>query len=330
MTTRQERLKKLVERAGAAEGAARDAPRRLSWPRRRPPRARPPNCVERFDAAGSLSALFPDVYHRRIGQALDRERRATGSWRAARGRPRRHGDRAHQHGRARLSRGQRGRTSAAGRPRAAGDDRPASLRGRGAARRQVRLPQAFPVHSLQRPKSGTGAAFLGDIPTERHRSRRCACRRAVRPRGGARQSWRAGTAALGRRRCRRFSRRRPQELGAGRQAARQTGDAGILQALRGDGAADLHPEHAAQGGRKRSTARAWPATCGSRCCRAARQRDGRARRHRHRRRLLKATTISRARPRSLCRRVSAGPEARTGSTRSQPVDRAGPGNAARG
>ena len=79
MATRKERLKKLVSvqeqlkalhemrRAGFLGGG------------RRAPRARPPNCAERFDAEGSLSALFPEIYHRRIDQALMRRREATSS-----------------------------------------------------------------------------------------------------------------------------------------------------------------------------------------------------------------------------------------------------------
>ena len=30
------------------------------------------NCAERFDAEGSMSALFPEIYHRRIDQAVMR------------------------------------------------------------------------------------------------------------------------------------------------------------------------------------------------------------------------------------------------------------------
>ena len=43
-----------------------------SSPRPPAPKTRPRNCAERFDAEGSLSALFPEIYHRRIDQALMR------------------------------------------------------------------------------------------------------------------------------------------------------------------------------------------------------------------------------------------------------------------
>ena len=110
------------ERAGAVEGAARDAPRRLSGRRRPPPTAKRRTSPTASTPTDSLSALFPDLYHRRIDSgALTREDEEPRAG-ARRGRPRRHGDRAHQHGRARLSRRRR-RTSAKRRPRAAGDDR---------------------------------------------------------------------------------------------------------------------------------------------------------------------------------------------------------------
>jgi len=72
MTTRRERLKKLVtvqeqlkalhetRHAGFVAKAAAAGQEAA-------------DLMAHFDAAGSLSTLFPDVYHRRIGQALARE-----------------------------------------------------------------------------------------------------------------------------------------------------------------------------------------------------------------------------------------------------------------
>ena len=111
MTTRVERLKKLLDRAGAAEGAARDCAMPASSPRRPRPKQEAADMVERFDADDSLSALFPEVYHRRIGSALARED-ANRKLATRRGGEGRHRDRAHQHGRAHLSRGAARPTSA--------------------------------------------------------------------------------------------------------------------------------------------------------------------------------------------------------------------------
>ncbi len=57
--------------------------------------------VDRFNAEESMSALFPEVYHRRIGSALSREdaEQEARNRRSGKGRDR---DGAHQHGRARL------------------------------------------------------------------------------------------------------------------------------------------------------------------------------------------------------------------------------------
>ena len=144
---------------------------------------------ERFDAEGSLSALFPEIYHRRIDQALMRaatERRA----RQRRSRPGRRRDRPHQDGGARLSRGQPPGRARTQRPRAARADRPRQARSPMAVRRasvdQVRLRQAFP--GIVQPTETGRSGFLGDLPTERHRARRCACRRADDAGGGARQA----------------------------------------------------------------------------------------------------------------------------------------------
>ena len=39
-----------------------------SWPRRPRPKSEAAELAERFDAEDSLSSLFPEIYHRRIGE----------------------------------------------------------------------------------------------------------------------------------------------------------------------------------------------------------------------------------------------------------------------
>ena len=176
MATRKERLKKLVSvqeqlkalhemrRAGfLAEASSAES--------------EAAELRERFDAEGSLSALFPEIYHRRIDQALMRAasnldlaseeagRVATATART------KMVERAYRE----VSRqDERDRS----RPRAARADRPRQARSPTAdSLRQVRLRQAFP--GIVQPTETGRSGFLGDLPTERHRARRCACRRAA-------------------------------------------------------------------------------------------------------------------------------------------------------
>ena len=165
MTTRKQRLKKLVgvqqqlkelhemRRAGHLRG------------RPRPPKATPRNCAERFDAEDSLSALFPDIYHRASTGRWSARRRTSSSPSDEAGACRR-GDRPRQHGRTRLSRRQPAGRARPRRPRAARPDRPRQAEAArylsAEAERQVRLRQAFP--GILAASELYGAAFLAISP----------------------------------------------------------------------------------------------------------------------------------------------------------------------
>ena len=121
MATRKERLKKLVgvqeqlkalhemRRAGfLAEAASAES--------------EAAELRQRFDAEGSLSTLFPEIYHRRIDQAV---MRAASNLNLAQEEAAacRRGDRPHQDGGTRLSRGQPPGRAQPHRPRTPRDDR---------------------------------------------------------------------------------------------------------------------------------------------------------------------------------------------------------------
>ena len=211
-----------------------------------------------------MSALFPEIYHRRIDQAL---MRAASNLDLAerRGRPGRGGDRAHQHGRARLSRGQPRRTSAAA-PTASGSrlhrTRQADSRDRTGSCAHVRLRQAFPaIVAVNRNRTERPALAISppsDIVLDVARAAEPATLEAARARLASRDGCRGGRPSaeafsvgdLGiaaRPAARRPTSRRPNPTRSSRPWCCRPSSSRCCR---------RRP--------KPSTARAWPATCGNR------------------------------------------------------------------
>ena len=220
---------------------------------------------QRFDAAGSLSALFPEIYHRHIDRALVSAAKNVELARDEAGRIAAATARGNMVERAYRAVSRQDERDRADRERldliARGKPKPQGPEGQGPE------PSGQAAASFRRHIGGIGICLellLGDLPTKRHRARRRACRRAVEAGGGARRlasrTAPAGASSLG------FSlgdlRNSPL---AGDAAPARESSAGSLCEIRGDGAADLPAIDDAQEGGSRSMARACRATCGNRC-----------------------------------------------------------------
>lgn len=72
MTTRRQRLKKLVQVQEQLK-ALHETRHATFLSQAHSAEAEARELVERFDTSGSLSGLFPDLYHRRIANAVERQ-----------------------------------------------------------------------------------------------------------------------------------------------------------------------------------------------------------------------------------------------------------------